>query len=206
MSPISTRRWVALSLAITAVLAACDTQDGRTLDPPIFALPATTAPETTVPEPTLPAEISEQQLRLLAPWPNGAALPIEYTCDGVDTAPAMTWTNVPLGTTELAITVTDLDAGGFVHWILFAIDPTRTGLAEGDVPDGVFQWPNSFDNAGWDGPCPPPDVEHLYLFTIHALNQQLEVADDASAEEVVATLNLTTIEQSSVSATYSRTE
>jgi Raf kinase inhibitor-like YbhB/YbcL family protein len=205
MSQISGGRRLALSLVVTIILAACDTGDGRTLDPPVFAPPDATTPQTTVPDITLPAEAPVAQLQLVAPWPNGAALPSEYTCDDADVAPALTWANVPPGTTELAVTVTDLDADGFVHWILFAIDPTRTGLPAGEVPDGVFQWPNSFGNPGWDGPCPPPGIEHRYVFTIHALNQQLEVADDASAQEVVATLNFTTIEQSSVSATYSRT-
>jgi phosphatidylethanolamine-binding protein (PEBP) family uncharacterized protein len=39
---------------------------------------------------------------------------------------------------------------------------------------------------------------------VHALNQQLEVADDASAAEVVELLNQTALAQSSVSGTYTR--
>jgi len=39
---------------------------------------------------------------------------------------------------------------------------------------------------------------------VHALNQQVEVADDASATEVVDLLNQTSILESSVSGTYAR--
>jgi Raf kinase inhibitor-like YbhB/YbcL family protein len=116
----------------------------------------------------------------------------------------MTWSNVPDGTVELAVTVTDPDAGGFVHWIVYGIDAATTGVAEGLVPPGAFEWANSFGNAAWDGPCPPAGEHHLYQFTVHALNQQLEVAEDASAAEVISTLNQAAIEQRSVSGTYAR--
>ena len=42
------------------------------------------------------------------------------------------------------------------------------------------------------------------VFTLYALNQQLEAADDAPATEVVSMLNLTAIDQSSVSGTFAR--
>ena len=51
---------------------------------------------------------------------------------------------------------------------------------------------------------PPGSDAHTYLFTVHALNQQVEVADDASATEVVDLLNQTSILESSVSGTYAR--
>ena len=97
-----------------------------------------------------------------------------------------------------------LDAG-FDHWVMTGISPTRTGLGEGEVPIGAVEWPNDFGVAGWGGPCPPPGAEpHTYLFTVHALNQQLEVADDAASTELIALLNQTAILQSSVSGTYAR--
>jgi hypothetical protein len=97
----------------------------------------------------------------------------------------------------------DLDAD-FVHWVMFAISPTRTSLAEGEVPPGAIQWPNAFGDDGYGGPCPPGGETHTYLFTVHALNQQVEVADDATATEVVDLLNQTSILESSISGTYAR--
>jgi phosphatidylethanolamine-binding protein (PEBP) family uncharacterized protein len=84
------------------------------------------------------------------------------------------------------------------------VPPGRTAIAEGEVPAGSWLWANSEGEADFSGPCPPPGVEHRYQFTVHALNQQLEAADDAPATEVVSMLNLTAIDQSSVSGTFAR--
>ena len=51
-----------------------------------------------------------------------------YSCDGVGTAPPFAWANVPAGTVELVLLVTDPEANGFIHWMVAGIDPTTTGL------------------------------------------------------------------------------
>lgn len=195
--------------ALLATLATACNDDGREMREPELPPPAPTtlAPSTvpagegliTVATTTLPPSF-----QLVTPWPNGAEIPARHTCDGDDVAPAISWTSVPIDTVEIAVTMTDLDAG-FTHWVMTAISPTRTGLAENEVPVGAKQWPNDFGDAAYGGPCPPADsAPHTYLFTVHALNQQLEVADDASATEVISILNQTAIIQSSVSGTYAR--
>lgn len=195
-------RWVA-SIGAVAALSACDTGDGRELAQPVFPLPATTTTSTSLPiEPTLPVELP--QLDMVAPWPDGDPIPERYTCDGDDVTPALVWSNVPIDTIELAITVTDLDADGFVHWIMYAVDPERTTLAEGETPDEALVWTNSYGNARWDGPCPPDGEEHRYQVTVHALSQQLEAAPDAPPEEIVSILNLIALDQRSISGTYAR--
>ena len=67
-------------------------------------------------------------------------IPARHTCDDPDVAPALSWTTVPVDTVELAVTMVDLDAD-FTHWVMFGISPTRTGLAEDEVPPGAIQWP-----------------------------------------------------------------
>ena len=89
----------------------------------------------------------------MAAWPNGAAIPARHTCDDPDVAPALSWTTVPVDAVELAVTMVDLDAN-FVHWVMFGISPTRTGLAEDEVPPGAIQWPNDFGDEGYGGPVP----------------------------------------------------
>jgi Raf kinase inhibitor-like YbhB/YbcL family protein len=195
-----------LAIASGAGLVGCDTGDGRDLDPPVFPLPATTLPADpgAASEPSLPAEPIVAPLQLVASWRDGAAVPIRYTCDGDDLSPALTWSNVPAETVELAITVTDLDAPDFVHWIVIGIPVTTTGLVEGAPPEGSSLWPNGGGGGDYVGPCPPLGEEHRYLFTVHALNQQLEPADEMTATEVIEILNLTSIDQSSVSGTFVR--
>ncbi len=186
---------MALLIGPVLVVAACGDRSGKTLDDPVFPPPETTLAATTVP----PATVPPAALTLVAPWVDGAEIPERHTCAGDGVSPALTWSNVPLGSVELAVTVVDLDDDQFVHWIVYAIGIGETGLVEGQLPAGAFEWPNSSGIAGWQEPCPPSGETHRYQFTIHALNQQLEVADDASATEVLSILNATSIDLSSVS-------
>lgn len=205
--PLRRRRSVLPALVVAVAMATTGCRsDGRDLRDPTAPLPPTTtttlapgAGSTLAPVTTPP-----QVFSLLAPWRDGAAIPARHTCDDVDLSPALTWTNLPEGTVEVALTMNDLDAD-LVHWVVTGIDLDVTGTVEGQVPDGSTVRANDLGTVGWTGPCPPPGAAgHLYMFTVHALNQQLEVADDASAAEVVELLNQTAVAQSSVSGTYAR--
>lgn len=183
------------------LLGACRS-DGRTLDPPTAPLPGTTVPASTVP----PEQPLFAPMTLVAPWPDGAIMPPRNTCDGEGLSPALTWSGVPDGTLELAITVTDLDDGQAVLWIVDALSPSRAGLTEGMVPEEGIERPNSAGVPAWQAPCPPAGENHRYQFTLHALNQQLEAADDASAAEVISLLNAIAIDQASITGTAARSE
>ncbi|MDJ0768440.1 MAG: YbhB/YbcL family Raf kinase inhibitor-like protein [Ilumatobacter sp.] len=191
------------TIALVVALAGCDTGDGKTLRDPVFPLPDPPVTESTLPAAPTPAP---RQLELFTSWPNGAAFPVQYTCDGDDISPAMSWSNIPADTVELAITVTDVDAGNEAQWIVYGIAPSDGNVSDGEVPDGALVWPNSAGVQGWTGPCPPAGEEHLFVVTVHALNQQLELADDAPASEVISTLNAIAIAQSSVSGRYAGSE
>jgi Raf kinase inhibitor-like YbhB/YbcL family protein len=194
---------VTVAVTFGVLLGACSRGDGRTLEPPIFPPPVTTVPPEA-PATSEPTDQVFEPMQLVAPWRDGAAIPTRHTCDGEDVTPALTWANVPAEAVELAITVTDLDAPDFVHWLVFGIAPGTTGLAEGEVPAGAILWPNGGGAGAYFGPCPPEGEEHRYLFTVHALNQQVEPADETTATEIIEILNLTSVDQSSVSGTYGR--
>lgn len=176
------------------VLAACGDRSGKVLDEPVFPPPATQPDVTTIATTVAPPE----QFELVAPWVDGSTIPDRHTCTGDGVSPALFWSGVPSGTVELALTVVDNDAAGFVHWIVYAISPIETGTVEGEPPAASFQWPNSGGTPDWVPPCPPESETHRYEFTLHALNQQLEAADDASAADVLSILNATTIARSTV--------
>jgi Raf kinase inhibitor-like YbhB/YbcL family protein len=193
-------------LAAAAALAGCDTGDGKELSPPVLPPPTTTiaaALDTVAPGvPTAPPEV--QPFALVTPWEEGAQIPLRNTCDGDDVSPALTWSGVPDGTIELALVVTDDDADDFVHWIVTGIDPAFGSLLEGQVPAGTRQWPNSFGAAMWNGPCPPAGGPHTYRFVLHALNQQLEVADDTAVDELLELIDELTLGSAVVTGTYVR--
>ncbi len=200
MHPRRSRLVAVLVVGALTSAAGCS-DDGRTLDPPTAPLPVTTIESTLPPEPTVPPPLG-----LIAPWPDGSVIPVRHTCDGEGVSPALTWTGVPPGTVELVVTVTDLDRAQYVHWFVDAIDVSRTGLAEAAAPDEAIERPNSSGGTTWEALCPPPGEQHRYQFTVHALNQQLELADDASAAEAISMLNLIAIDQGSITGTVARSD
>jgi len=186
-----------LLLIPALLLGACGDRSGKTLETPIFDPPEPPVESSLPTEPTAPP-VAVMPLTLTASWVDGATVPGRQTCLGDGVSPALTWTNVPAGTIELAVTVVDGDADGYVHWIVYAIQPDQLGLIEGQLPDVAFAWVNSAGEQAFEPLCPPTGETHRYRFTLYALNQQLEVADDAGASDVIAQLEATTIEQVSV--------
>jgi Raf kinase inhibitor-like YbhB/YbcL family protein len=101
---------------------------------------------------------------------DGAALPRAHTCDGGNASPPLRWDAVE-GADGYAITMVDLDADDFVHWVVFDIPATLTELAGGAIPSGAAEGRNDFGREGYSGPCPPTgDDAHRYVFTIYAVS------------------------------------
>ena len=107
----------------------------------------------------------------------------QFTCDGGETSPALTWTAPPAKTQSLALIVIDRDAffgfGSFTHWLLYNLPADKRELPEGlpkqeQLPDGSRQAQNDFDKPGYAGPCPPTSV-HRYVFTLYALDSRLNL-------------------------------
>ncbi len=112
-----------------------------------------------------------------------ASIPKEYTCDGVNISPPLTWKNVPEKAKSLVLIMDDPDApsGTWTHWIMYNIPVTGHGLtehrpAEQHLADGSLQGKNSFPNTGYGGPCPPPGHgSHRYYFRLYALDMMLSL-------------------------------
>jgi Raf kinase inhibitor-like YbhB/YbcL family protein len=106
-----------------------------------------------------------------------------YTCSGNDVSPPISWSGVPSSAESLALTVIDPDAPGkpFVHWLVFGLPTSATGLAEGErPPQGSLQGRNDFGSNGYRGPCPPPGAPHHYHFKLYALDTKLSLQSGAS--------------------------
>jgi Raf kinase inhibitor-like YbhB/YbcL family protein len=169
-------------MTLALVVAGCGADD-RELRPPSAAQTTTT---TAAGGTTAPGEgvgtATELVLELHSPaFARDQPIPEQYTCRGRDVSPPLEWANLPAGVTELAIAVVDVDAEGFVHWIVTGVPPTVGGLAEGQVPEGAVEWPNSFGRTGWGGPCPPSGT-HRYEFRLLALSGPPGLAPDVAAE------------------------
>src|SRR5438876_7748121 len=95
--------------------------------------------------------------------PNGE-IPTQFTCEGQDTAPALSWSGVPDGTKCLALIVDDPDAPDpnaprmtWVHWVLYDIPASAEGIARGGkaLPGGRREGSNDWKRTGHGGPWPP---------------------------------------------------
>jgi Raf kinase inhibitor-like YbhB/YbcL family protein len=213
------RRIVLMASALVVVIGASSCRhDGRTLrDPPegvrgeTISSPSTTEEiddpgfDTFPPDDTTntfpPIEASDL---VTAPWEDGAAIDARYTCEGLNVAPALSWTAAPDGTTEIAITFEDLDAPTFVHWIIAGISPDAVSLAEGTVPIGAYEATNGLGDIGYTGPCPPAGEEHLYLVTVHYLSTRTGLLDGIPGDELYASIVTAETTTAEVTGTFSR--
>jgi Raf kinase inhibitor-like YbhB/YbcL family protein len=105
---------------------------------------------------------------------SNGAIPVDYTCDGAERSPQLTWSAAPSGTKSFAIVALDPDSvgGEFIHWIAFNVRGDATSLPEGaDISElGGLSGTNGFNRVGYSGPCPPKFELHTYAFRVYALD------------------------------------
>lgn len=110
----------------------------------------------------------------------GAAIPIQYTCQGENISPHLAWSGAPQGTQSFALILDDPDApsGTFVHWVVYNLPADTSELPEGastaktpfaNLPKGAAQGKTGFNRVGYGGPCPPSGT-HRYFFHLYALD------------------------------------
>ena len=137
---------------------------------------------------------------------DGQPIPPEFTCDGTDRPPPLSW-SVPPTVAEYALTVIDLDAGGFVHWVAFGIPAGTAGLRPDDLPLGTIEGANDFGGTGYRGPCPPGgDGPHRYEFTLFALESPVSsgLEPGASAKDLFSAIECCVQVYGVLTGTYDR--
>lgn len=142
---------------------------------------------------------------------NGAAIPRQYTCDGADQSPPLSWNQLPTGTASLALIVEDPDAprGTFVHWVIFNLSPSPAVLPQGVprqaiIESGARQGRNDFRRVGYGGPCPPSGPPHRYFLHMYALNAPLDLTPGASASEIRSAIEGHVLGEAELMGTYKR--
>ncbi|NOX29575.1 MAG: YbhB/YbcL family Raf kinase inhibitor-like protein [Actinobacteria bacterium] len=184
----TTSRLVAVSIAAAVALSACST-DGSDLTAP-GTNGATPVPIVipTEPEPLL----SEDTLTFTLVSPEfeaSGSIPAVFSRrDGDNVSPPLQWGGVPEGTTDLALVMTDPSANGFVHWVIWGLDPVSIGLDIGQVPPEARQALNGFGDAAYGGPSPPPGADpHVYLWRLFALDQPtLDLENGMNGQDAIA--------------------
>ena len=144
---------------------------------------------------------------------NDAAIPKEYTGEGTDMSPALSWSGAPAATKSFALICDDPDApvGLFTHWTAWDIPATLTSLPSGEkqgkaIGHGIKQGKTSFGNIGYQGPMPPKGHgRHRYFFTLYALDTStLNLPEGASRADLDKALHGHSIAQTQLMGTYER--
>jgi Raf kinase inhibitor-like YbhB/YbcL family protein len=146
--------------------------DDRAMDPPSDSQTTTSGAAVSTSAGVEPAQ--EGFGLASAMFAQTGLIPDRYTCNGANVAPPLEWRDVPSGTVELAVVMRDLDAAGFIHWVVAGIDPSASGIVEGELPVAAVQAGNDLGSNGWTGPCPPSGT-HRYEFRLYALTEPSEI-------------------------------
>ncbi len=141
----------------------------------------------------------------------GGAIPGNYTCDGADTSPDLSWSGAPAGVQSFALIADDPDApvGTWTHWLIWNIPVQSMGLPKG-VPkdetlgDGTRQGRNDFRRIGYGGPCPPPGKPHRYFFKVYALDAKLDLKSGATKDELERAMKGHVLAQAELMGKYGR--
>jgi Raf kinase inhibitor-like YbhB/YbcL family protein len=168
-------------------------------------------------QPMPAATASDFKLRSNA-FAEGERIPKQYTGEGKDLSPPLTWSGAPAGTKEFALICDDPDAPRdepWVHWVIFKIPGNDSSLSE-RIPrqaalndprgarQGVNSWPK--DNVGYRGPMPPPGHgRHRYYFKLYALGAEIDLpAGKATKEDLLAAMKNHVLGQTELMGTYER--
>jgi Raf kinase inhibitor-like YbhB/YbcL family protein len=130
---------------------------------------------------------------LTTAFPDGGVIPDRYSQAGDQNSPMLSWLNVPAGTVSFVLHMRDPDVArnrsteDQVHWLVWGIPGTATGLPEGVakgpvLPDGSQQI--SASGPVYRGPgAPATGPRHHYTFELFALDTKIDVKAGADAWE-----------------------
>ena len=131
-------------------------------------------------------------------------LPVQFTCDGAGTSPALQFSGAPRGTRSLVLIVVDPDVprsikpdGRFLHWALWNLAANRPEIIEGQRALGL----NENGPGDYIPPC-PPNGEHRYLFQLYAIDYVIGNARISNEADLRAAMEGHVLERSELVGRY----
>jgi len=143
----------AIPLSLLLACGACkDKPSGTAADPPVAASGSSAVTFQTL------------------PFQPGARIPTEFTCDGTDQSPPLSWTGSgDARSWVLILDDPDAPGGTFTHWMLYDIPGATNALPRSSSGIGT-PGKNDFGKTSYGGPCPPKGSNHRYFFKLYAVN------------------------------------
>lgn len=141
---------------------------------------------------------------------NKGIIPSQFTCDGQDISPPLSWSPPPADTKTQALVCDDPDAPvkTWVHWVIYNLPLSICSLPEAvpvgsKIAGGGLQGINDFKQLGYGGPCPPGGT-HRYFFKLYALDQMLNLKPGATKAELEGAMKGHIIDRVELMGYYSR--
>jgi Raf kinase inhibitor-like YbhB/YbcL family protein len=129
-------------------------------------------------------------------------IPSEFTCDGRNISPQLSWENVPEKTKSFALCVTDPDAlGGWIHWMVYDISKEIKEIDQDSLPVEAKEVKNDFGKKTYGGPCPPSGT-HRYIFTVYALD--VEHLEGVNTHNFFDNVKAHTLDKAAITGLYKR--
>ena len=156
-------------------------------------------------------EGAPMEIKVTSPaFTQGGVIPVQYTCDGKDISPPLSWTEGSSGTQSYALIADDPDApmGTWVHWVAYNLPASAASLPENvakeeRLSDGAVQGVNDFKRYGYGGPCPPGGT-HRYFFKVYALDTVLKAGPGLTKKKLLREIEGHILGQGELMGTYSR--
>ncbi|MEX2583563.1 MAG: YbhB/YbcL family Raf kinase inhibitor-like protein [Gemmatimonadota bacterium] len=149
----------------------------------------------------------------------GEAIPLRFSAYGENVSPELNWSNLPAGTRSLALILDDPDAPTpepFVHWVVYNIPASATGLPEGLPTDarlatpadvaGAIQGPTGLGRPGYFGPRPPAGPVHNYNFRLYALRSEPNLPEGLGPDDLRDAISDDILGQATLVGTYQATQ
>jgi hypothetical protein len=147
----------------------------------------------------------------------GETIPADYTADGKNVSPPLQWSGAPASTKEFAVICDDPDVPmpqPFVHWVIYKIPGTATGLPENIPIDptaampaevaGAVQGTSGFRRPIYRGPAPPPGKPHHYHFKVYAIDAVLDLKPGLTKAELLEAIKGHVVAEGELVAIYER--
>ena len=118
-------------------------------------------------------------------WPDGGMIPLRYTQAGPELSPAIQWSAAPDGTASFVLIFHDADSvvststDDILHWMLWNIPGTATGIAQGrpdgfELEDGTRQMSVSGSRYRGPGAAAAGPIHH-YVMELYALDTMIDI-------------------------------
>lgn len=146
-----------------------------------------------------------------AAFAEGQPIPDRHAYNKDDISPDLQWSGMPSTAKSLVLICDDPDApvGTWVHWVLYDLPSSETGLSEGTpktptLANGAKQGLNDYKKIGYGGPCPPPGKPHRYFFKLYALDTTPELKPGLTKKDLLKAMDGHVVGEGQLMGTYQR--